>query len=265
MRRYAVKVYYDGLSFHGFQFQKDRRTVSGEFLKALIKSKLTSNSKSAGFQAASRTDRGANALGQTAAFNTDQPFTVQRLNAHLPPDIMAWGWAEVPSTFNPMREAWERRYLYIQPDRCENLSSMRRAARLLVEMYSFGEYWRNGKHAPRTLRWLKVNRRAGHLYFDFSARSFTRGLVRRLVGLLLRIGAGKVEVPSSRRMVERAVLEAPLASAENLILLDVKYKIKFQVDEAAGRMLLDRLRKAVAGGEVKRICLQRLLSTIGGS
>jgi tRNA pseudouridine38-40 synthase len=258
VHRYAVKVYYDGLRFHGFQFQKDRRTVSGELLKALLKSKLTSDPESTVFQAASRTDRGANALGQTVAFNTDQPFTVQRLNAHLPPDITAWAWAEVASTFNPRRAARERHYVYIQPDRGENLASMRRAAQLLVERYSSGEYWKNGKPVPRTLRQLKVNRRAGHLYFDFYARSFTRGLVRRLVGLILKIGVGAAEIPSTKKKLERAALDAPLALAENLLLLDVKYNIKFQVDEAVRGMLLDRLRKAVAAAEVKRLCLKRL-------
>jgi tRNA pseudouridine38-40 synthase len=259
-RTIACKVYYDGTPFYGFQFQKDRRTVSGEILRALLKSKLVPNTPSAAFQAASRTDRGASALGQTVVFKTDQPFTVQRLNAHLPPEIRAWALADVPSTFNPRREAIERHYLYIQPDRHEDITSMRQAAQLIVEMYSFGEYWKNGCSAPRKLKRLKISRRAGHLYFNFYAKSFTRGLVRRLVGLLLRIGEGKVEVSFSREDVERAVIKAPLAPAENLILLDVKYKVKFQVDESARRILLDRLGQEVAEAEVKRVCLHRFYS-----
>ena len=35
MKNYKLSISYDGSNFHGFQIQKDKKTIQGEFQKAL--------------------------------------------------------------------------------------------------------------------------------------------------------------------------------------------------------------------------------------
>jgi len=261
MKRYAVKIYYDGKNFYGFQFQKDKRTVAGEICSALLKSRLIENLQEALFQAASRTDRGVSALGQTIAFNTKETFSLKRLNAFFPDEIQAWAWVEVPLNFNPRREAKLRTYVYVYPYGGENLELMSRAAKILQEKLVFGSYvGRNGGIYPKTLKELKVKLKGKNIFLTFSSKSFVRGLIRKLVTLLIKIGREEIDLNQLKQFLEARSLELnlPLASPENLILLDIKYRFRFNVDIESKKRLIDKLKKEVCLAELKRICLEKI-------
>jgi len=262
MKRYAVKVYYDGKNFYGFQLQKDRRTVAGEICLALLRSRLIKSLEEAFFQAASRTDRGVSALGQTIAFTTEENFSLRRFNAFLPSEIQAWGWAEVPLNFNPRREAKLRTYVYVYPYNGEDFCLMVEAARLICEKLVFGFYvGRDGKTYPKKLKELKVRLRGGNVFLTFSSKSFSRGLIRRLVTLIFEVAKGSLGLDRLKEFLEVGGWEKlglPLAPPENLLLLDVKYGFRFNVDEEAKKRLIDRLKRDVCLGEIKKVCLGKL-------
>jgi len=254
--RYAVKIYYEGKNYYGFQLQKGRRTVSGEIVVALTKSELINDCYTATFQAASRTDRGVSALGQTVAFTTSKIFTTPRLNAFLPDDIITWAWARTPSNFNPRREAEERRYVYVYPYQDEDLGLMHQASKLIRE-YTHARR----KQFFRPIQTLRISRRGNHIFFNFSSKSFSRGMIRRLVGILLRVGKRDLKADAIKSLMEKDhdfKSAAQLAPAQNLMLLDVKYSFAFHVDEPAKEELLKRLRRVVGEAELKRLCVKKL-------
>jgi len=250
--RYAVKVYYDGRGYYGFQPQKGLPTVGETLIEALKDSKLVSGKDEARFQAASRTDRGVSALGQTVAFNTAESFTVKRLNAHLPEDIRAWAWAKVPRTFNPRREALKRRYLYVAPYRGEAFNLMVEASQLFTSEKTL-EFGFN------PLESVKVSLHEGFISFVFTAKSFIRGLVRRIVTVLLKAGAEELkpgELYSRIKAEGFNRFSSPLAPAIPLMLLEVEYGFPFHVDEEVSTWLRDKLSWEAARLEILRNCLK---------
>ena len=69
MRRIAVRFAYLGDGFSGSQMQPGARTVEGEMRSALLRV-CHLEGDDLGLSIASRTDKGVNALGNVAAFNT---------------------------------------------------------------------------------------------------------------------------------------------------------------------------------------------------
>jgi len=262
MKRYAVKVYYNGSNFHGFQLQKDKRTVAGELLSALLKSRLVDDLKAASFQAASRTDRGVSALGQVIAFNTEKVFTLKRLNNFLPYEVYAWAWAEVNLNFNPRRDAKERTYAYILRYNGENLKDLLTLAKILERKVSFGWYVdAYGKIFPKKLKSIDVKVKDDILFLIFKSRSFTRSLIRRLVTLMLMGSKGELSLSSIENFLDKNIgvkTIIPPASPENLILIDVKYNFKFNIDEYSVRILKDKLLQYIYKGEMFKFALENL-------
>jgi len=250
--RYAVKVYYDGRRYYGFQPQKGLPTVGEALIKALKASKLLSERVEAKFQAASRTDRGVSALGQTIAFNTAESFTVRRLNAHLPEDIQAWAWVKVPKTFNPRREALRRRYFYVAPYKGEDFKCMVEASSLFTSEKAL-------EFGFRPLESVKVSLHDDFINFAFTSKSFTRGLVRRIATILLKAGASRLrpqELYSRIKAEGFSRFSSPLAPAASLILLEVEYGFPFHVDEEAFTRLREKLSWEASRLEILRNCLK---------
>ncbi|UCF79008.1 MAG: tRNA pseudouridine(38-40) synthase TruA [Candidatus Eiseniibacteriota bacterium] len=111
-RNIKLVLEYDGTCFHGWQIQKEVRTVQGVLEASL--SRLLGNSHKV--VAASRTDAGAHARAQVANTYTQTTLPVQRilagLNALLPGDVVVKEASEVPLDFNARRSARSRRYSY---------------------------------------------------------------------------------------------------------------------------------------------------------
>ena len=86
-RNLRVVIEYDGTDFHGWQIQKDRRTVQGEFQKAV--GKVAGQTLT--IIGAGRTDAGVHAEGQVANFHTPSAIPARKwaraLNANLPEDV----------------------------------------------------------------------------------------------------------------------------------------------------------------------------------
>ncbi|MHA1754932.1 MAG: tRNA pseudouridine(38-40) synthase TruA, partial [Candidatus Odinarchaeia archaeon] len=60
--RFALKLFYDGSGYHGFQIQPNVETIEAIILKVLKDESYIDNVKNAGFVYASRTDAGVSAL-----------------------------------------------------------------------------------------------------------------------------------------------------------------------------------------------------------
>ena len=113
MTNYKLSISYDGTDFHGFQIQKEKITVQGEFQKAL---EVFTNDYELNYSG--RTDAGVHAMGQVAHFDINnkelEPFVIKNaLNDHLRPfPIAILDVDEVDNQFHARFNALQRKYLY---------------------------------------------------------------------------------------------------------------------------------------------------------
>jgi tRNA pseudouridine38-40 synthase len=238
-------VAYDGTDYSGFQRQANAPTVQ-EALEATL-AQVTQEAVTV--LAAGRTDAGVHATGQVIAFDTAWRHGLndlwRALNAVLPADIVFLHLDEAAPDFHPRYDARSRRYRYTvhnAPVRDPltrryslhvaaplDMAAMERAARLLVGEHDFAAFGRPPKPGRSAVRHVSVAEwgRDGsqQLHFVIEANAFLYHMVRSIVGTLLQVGQGGMEIEEFA-----AVLAAhnrdqagPTAPPHGLCLVEVKY------------------------------------------
>ena len=226
--RVALKIAYDGGAFFGHQRQPDRRTVEGECLVALRAGKILDDPRAAFFRSASRTDRGVSAVGNVIAFDSALPgkAVVGAFNDHAR-DVWAWGFAEVAAQFHPRHaaERWYRYYVY------EDLpvSSLREVGALFLGHRDFRAFTSDPPAGPFALSRLDVVRDRDAILIDVRARSFRRGMVRRIVAAMLGVARGDVPLERVRAALKGSRHDFGVAPAAPLFLMDVSYDFPFHI------------------------------------
>jgi len=240
--RYRATVEYDGTDFAGFQAQRSgTRTVQGELEAALARLGDGGRRRVDG---AGRTDSGVHATGQVIAFNWTGRLSgsslESALNGVLPPDVAIRDLRSVPEGFHPRHAARYREYRYTvwngprSPLRERtalgvrvplDAVAMERAGSAFVGRHDFSPFGAGYRQPVRTVHAVRVRRRGRVVTIDVRADAFLRGMVRRMVALLLEVGAGKlnegavVEVLTARR----PALHGAAAPANGLCLRRVAF------------------------------------------
>ena len=110
--RYRLSIEYQGTRFHGWQGQKNARTVQGDLLRAAREL----FGVAIDIQGSGRTDAGVHAIGQVAHLESPQALPEERvvhgLNDLLPPDINVIAARRVDDRFHARHHATGRSYLY---------------------------------------------------------------------------------------------------------------------------------------------------------
>lgn len=227
--RVALRIAYDGRGFYGHQRQPDARTVEGECLAALASAGILENPRDAFFRSASRTDRGVSALGNVIAFdaNLPAPGVMGAFNSKAR-GVWAWAYASVPASFHP-RHAEERWYRYHLLDPLP-LDALRSAASLFLGEHDFRSFTSDPGSGPLSIRALDVSRAEGMTAIDVRARSFRRGMVRRIVAAL--IGYARAEFPADaiRGALRGERREFGMVPPEALVLMEVRYGFPFTIN-----------------------------------
>ena len=244
MRNIKLTIQYDGTNYSGWQTQGNGRTVQEEIEKALRKI-LGSRVKLTG---AGRTDAGVHALGQAANFRTGTSLDASRimraLNNSLPGDIVISGAREVPLKFNSRHNSKSKLYRYtivngdFSNPMLRNYSAfvfykldvgkMKSAARLFVGRHDFKSFEAVGagrKDAVRRIKKIHIQKVKEMIYIDIEADGFLYNMARNIVGTLIEIGRGKMDLSQGRKILrarDRA-LAGPTAPARGLCLVEVKY------------------------------------------
>jgi len=113
MRNVKLIIEYDGTNYHGWQKQKNAKTVQDTIERAI--KGLTG--EKVDLIGASRTDFGVHALGQVANFITNSGIPGDRfsyaLNRMLPDDIVIKESQEVDMDFHARYKAKGKRYRYL--------------------------------------------------------------------------------------------------------------------------------------------------------
>ncbi|MBI4199570.1 MAG: tRNA pseudouridine(38-40) synthase TruA [Chloroflexi bacterium] len=246
-RRVALVVEYDGTRYQGFQLQANASTVQGELERAVASLTLAP----CRIQAAGRTDTGAHAAGQVAAFSTSSRLPckamAQGLNHFLPLDVAVQAAYDVPAHFDPRRHALSRVYRYTFLNRAERSplrerfahrvaeplddEAMGLALRLLEGVHdfaSFGGPVASGKSTLRHVLATRLWRERELVQFEVEANAFLPHQMRRIAGMLVMVGTGRLSLEGVCALRDRRppVLSrmAPALPARGLSLMQVKYE-----------------------------------------
>ena len=250
---YLYRVAYDGALFHGFtghpnSVEAALRRVFGHLLGR-----------------GSRTDPGVSAVGNAVLAPSRLPLGY--INSRLPRGVWTWAVADVGEGFNP-RRARRRRYLYVAPHWGEDVEAMREVAELFKGTHDFSSFiqFRGERGAPpvTTVEEVGVEVVGRLVYLYFVGKGFRNKQIRKMAWAILAAGRGVV----SRRYVEE-LLETPRpgavpsAPAEGLILLDIEYDVKFDVDRGELRKayvyFLEKYRRLEALAAAYRAAGEQLL------
>ncbi len=227
--RIALKVAYIGTDYHGFQIQPDVKTIEGEFLKALEELNIINTRREANYIAAGRTDKGVHALGQVIAFDTDNPEVAhpRAINSRLPATVWTWARAEVPSGFDPRRDALSREYRYIMRGKY-SISSLRNASKLLKGTHDFSNFATPDKERTSTCKIEKIKIQAYREFtiMDIRANYFLWHMVRKIATAMKRVGCGVRDISWLEQMLLPSEFTEGLepAPAYGLILKNVEYE-----------------------------------------
>jgi len=207
--RYRATVEYDGTDFAGFQVNPGKRTVQGVLEAALARLGDGAEQRVDG---AGRTDAGVHALGQVIGFTYTGRLTESELgrafDALLPPDLSVRDIRRTTAGFNPRFAARYREYRYTvwngprSPLRERtalgvraplDTAAMARVGSVFIGRHDFRAFGATDRSQVRTVRMVRVSRKGRLVTIDVRADSFLRGMVRRMVAVLLEVGLGEMD------------------------------------------------------------------------
>jgi tRNA pseudouridine38-40 synthase len=234
--RYRATVEYDGTEFAGFQVQPNARTVQGELEDALAR---LGNEAKERVDGAGRTDAGVHATGQVIAFTYQGRLAadqlVEALNGVLARDVAIRDLRRVPPGFHPRHAARYRDYRYTvwngprSPLRERTALSVRvpldtdamaRAGSAFVGRHDFSAFGSPDPQPVRTVFAVRVRRQGSLVTIDVRADAFLRGMVRRMVAVLLEVGKRELndDAVAAALADHRPALNGAAAPARGLCL-----------------------------------------------
>jgi tRNA pseudouridine38-40 synthase len=225
--RWLVRFGYDGASFDGWARQPGRRTIEEVLGSGLVRYHVAPSIQAARLSVASRTDRGVSAVGNVLALTSswEGDALLHALNG-IAPEIFFTHARQVPRSFRE-RGAVLREYRYFLGRPWEHpgqvAAAMRQLARPHLDVRSFG------RDIPRDVpRWrpvesiTQVNGRRP--YVRVRAPAFVWGMVRKIIGALQEVDAGRLPMDRLESAVQgRGRLTLPTAEPEPLVLWSVQY------------------------------------------
>jgi len=242
--RYFIFISYKGTSYHGWQIQPNSVTVQkilDDALSVVLSEKISTIG-------AGRTDTGVHAKVFCAHFDSISPDhstlknLVFRLNRYLPEDISVNSIKKVLPDANARYSAISRTYKYyisrIKDPFFDNsswflhgnidIAAMNEACGLLFNNSDFTSFSRLHSNTKTNIckiyvaKWVEADNR---LVFTIKADRFLRNMVRAIVGTMIEIGFGKMNLKAFEEIILtkdrcRAGKSAP---AKGLFLADIEY------------------------------------------
>ena len=246
--RYFVKLSYKGSQYHGWQYQPNATSIQEELEKAFS----TILQCPTAITGAGRTDAGVHASNYIAHFDMEHPvyakdleFLVFKLNGFLPQDIAIHQIIKVKEDAHARFDAIRRYYQY---QICQqknpfitdtswlrygklDIDKMNKAGQLLMKYTDFGSFAKLHADTKTNICHLQeVNWSINNtvLLFEISADRFLRNMVRSIVGSMIDIGSGKIDLNDFKAIIEskdrsKAGISVP---ARGLSLVKIDYPDK---------------------------------------
>ncbi len=244
--RYFLSVAYQGSRYAGFQIQDGQQTIQSQVtdaLKTLFRADFV-------LTGSSRTDAGVHAEQNFFHFDTTIELTAKHrynLNAILPTDIAVTGIYMAGEAAHCRFDATEREYKYLIYKQKNpflmgrgwlypfplNLAVLHRLSVILMEYEDFSSFSKRNTQVYTynckisSASWQEHG--AGELLFHIRSNRFLRGMIRGIVGTMIRIARTDATLEEAE-LAFRKVIEAKDCSkadfttpAHGLYLMRVRY------------------------------------------
>ncbi len=241
--RYFIHLSFHGGNYHGWQIQPNAPTVQGlieEGLTRVLKTEIS-------VTGCGRTDTGVHAGFFAAHFDVENPLvdpenTAFRLDRYLPDDIAIQGilpvvsggharfsaiWREYQYTISTRKDPFRTDTAWLLPWKLDLDSRNLGAAHLMNydDFECFSKVNTDVRHFRCDLlgaEWLK---NGDTLVFRIRADRFLRNMVRAIVGTLVELGRGKIDLQDLESILlshdrKKAGFSVP---AKGLSLINVRY------------------------------------------
>ncbi|GGF23795.1 tRNA pseudouridine(38-40) synthase TruA [Echinicola rosea] len=219
IRRYFLEVAYKGTNYHGWQVQPNAVTVQeaiNNALSTILRQRVAT-------MGSGRTDTGVHGKQQFLHFDwkgeVKKDSFLKKINAVLPKDISAYDLREVhPESHARFDAAW-RSYEYhisLRKNPFEetlswhcfyrlDVAKMNEAAALLLQhrdFECFSKVKTEVNHFECEIKTAFWEQKDHHLVFHITANRFLRGMVRAIVGTLVEIGKGQLDLSGFQQILD---------------------------------------------------------------
>ncbi len=220
----AVRIAYQGDGFSGSQIQPGLRTVEGTLLSSLVR--VTERSPDEiNLRLASRTDKGVNATGNVASFEsfgTDPEQLLKALNS-IYGGVLCTAYAHVDDDFLP-RHADMRSYEYVMKSRRMDVDLAEECLSLFRGTHDFAGFCKaEGKGTVIDLVRADVHQEDDVLILTFEADHFLWNMIRRITATVSRVASSHMDISRVEEALAGGWSNFGLAPAEGLTLTDVHY------------------------------------------
>lgn len=221
MKKYILKIAYDGSCFHGWQKQPNNQTVQESIenaLKIIAKQKIS-------IVGSGRTDAGVHAENQIAHFYFPINMTTNQIkkamNSYLPDSILIKDVFEVGENFNARFDAISRIYYYYImkeknpfmrnyqsyfPYRKINLQKINSFLPYFLGEHDFTSFCKlNPELNHNKCNVLDINfiDKGGYFLFTIEANRFLHNMVRRIIGTIVFIADKDYSPEIVRELIEK--------------------------------------------------------------
>jgi tRNA pseudouridine38-40 synthase len=244
-KNFKITLEYDGTHYHGWQRQKEDRTIQEEIENAL----LTITGQKVALIGSGRTDAGVHAYAQVANFkcntNLGPPDISGGLNSITPGDIVITSCEIVDESFHARYDVKSKTYVYKILNsplpaailrqyawhirKALDLDAMRAANIHLIGIHDFKAFEGAGSPRSHTTRCVDradlCEKENGYLEFEIEADGFLRFMVRNIVGTMVDVGLCKISADHFKRILDSKDRTQAGATAppHGLYLKKVKY------------------------------------------
>lgn len=238
--RYFASISYDGSKFYGFQRLNDYKTVQAELERCLS----ILNNSFVEVKGAGRTDRGVHAYSQGISFELDIDIPsdnlVRALNRLLDSGICVNYVEVVSDDFHARFDAIKKEYEYVinlgvydpiidsyvyNYNRVLDIRSMKMASKFLLGFHSYEAFTSGKRESYNSVIYkIKFIKKGDFLTIKFVGKSFYKYMVRNMVGALVDVGSGKLDINDMEYMLESGkVVKYNTVPACGLYLVNVYY------------------------------------------
>jgi len=208
--RFKLILEYEGTRYSGWQKQQNARTVQGELIKAC---EQIFGDDFIDLQGSGRTDSGVHALSQVAHLDINTmlaPHIIKlKMNDLLPYDINILDLEKSNKNFHARHSAKSRVYLYKISTRRNafeknhiwwvkdklDFETMKKASKLFIGMNDFSSFSDDDPEDKSTkvvIDDIELNEKEDLIFIRITGSHFIWKMVRRIVGILVEVGRGKM-------------------------------------------------------------------------
>jgi len=243
--RYFIQLAYNGKNFHGWQIQNNAITVQqvlNDALSLILRLRIE-------LLGCGRTDTGVHASEYYAHFDLEKPIIeseiskiIYKLNGFLSEDIVIYKIFPVSDTAHARFDAISRTYhYYINTSKDVfnsnfsyyfnarlDIDKMNEASKILFDYSDFSCFSKSNTQTITNNCKIKQaywEQKDDKIIFVITADRFLRNMVRAIVGTLMEIGTGKMEIKDLHKIIEsKSRSEAGYSvPAKGLFLTEIEY------------------------------------------